>query len=302
MRTVVLILAALVLISCAPAKRTSPFIDPSLETLVPSDTVFILGANIDAIKNTPVYQKLLSQMDLPQLNQFTEQTGLDPRKDLSQVISVSNGKTGLLMARGKFSEGDLEPRLEAKGAKRFGYKGYNFFGDERGAVLFINSSTAVAGETAELRRVIDQRNATDHGLPPALRDQIRVLPATDQVWAALIGGIQGMNFGIPRDSNLGNVLGVLQGIQSIRLGIDLRNGFDAQAAATCRTERDAKRVHDMVKGVVGIGRLSTPDSQPEMLKLYDAIKVTQQQAQTDVTAQIPADQVDHFLDLWIKKK
>ena len=115
--------ALLALGSCTRASRTSPFIDPDLEALVPSDTVFILGANVDAIKNTAVYQKLLSQVDLPQLNQFAEQTGLDPRKDLSQVISVSNGKTGMLMARGKFSQRDLEPRLEAKGAKRFAYKG-----------------------------------------------------------------------------------------------------------------------------------------------------------------------------------
>jgi hypothetical protein len=302
MRALPLFLAALVLCSCTPGKRSSPFIDPVLEMLVPSDTIFLLGANLDAIKNTPVYQKLLSQLDLPQLNQFAKQTGLDPRKDLAQVISVSNGKTGMLMARGKFSQGDLEPRLEAQGAKRFGYKGYNLFGNDQGAVLFINSSTAIAGATPELERMIDHRNAPDQGLPAALRDQIRALPATDQVWAVLIGGFQGLNIGVPPDSNLGSALQVLQGIQTVRLGIDLRNGFDAQAQARCLTDRDAKRVHDMVKGIVGIGRLSTPDNQPELLKLYDAIKVTQEQNHTDVTAQIPAGQVDHFLDLWMKKK
>jgi hypothetical protein len=122
------------------------------------------------------------------------------------------------------------------------------------------------------------------------------------VWAALIGGLQGRSLGIPTESNLGNILQVLQGIETVRLGIDLRDGFDAQAAATCRTEREAKRVHDMVKGIVGIGRLSTPDNQPELLKLYDAIQVTQAQNRTDVAARIPSAQVDHFLSLWMKKK
>jgi hypothetical protein len=270
--------------------------------LVPADAVFIIGANVEAIKNTPVYQKLLSQVDLPQLNQFTQQTGLDPRKDLRQLISVSNGKTGMLMARGSFNESDLARRLEGRGAKKIGYKGYNLFGDERGAVLFVNASTAVAGGTEELRRLIDERNTPGRGMPAALRDQIRALPETDQVWAAMRGGLQGMNVGVPPDSNLGNALQALRGIDSIRLGIDLRSGFDAQADATCQTERDAKHVHDMVKGLVGIGRLSTPDNQPEMLKLYDAIKVTQQQNHADVTAQIPTEQVDRFLDLWMKKK
>jgi hypothetical protein len=302
MKLCAILLAALFLSSCTSSHRGSPFIDPVLEMLVPADAVFIIGANVEAIKNTPVYQKLLSQVDLPQLNQFTQQTGLDPRKDLRQLISVSNGKTGILMARGSFNESDLARRLEGRGAKKIGYKGYNLFGDERGAVLFVNASTAVAGGTEELRRLIDQRDTPGRGLPPALRDQIRALPATDQVWAAMRGGLQGMNVGVPPDSNLGNVLQALRGIDSIRLGIDLRSGFDAQADATCQTERDAKHVHDMVKGLVGIGRLSTPDNQPELLKLYDAIKVTQEQNHTDVTAQIPTEQVDRFLDLWMKKK
>ena len=302
MKTYAFVFAAICLSSCSSARRGSPFIDPAIEMLVPADTIFIIGANVDAIKNTPVYQKLLSQVDLPQLNEFTQQTGLDPRRDLQQLVSVSNGKTGVLMARGNFKEGDLGPRLEAKGAKRLGYKGFNMFGDERGAVLFVNASTAAAGATDELRRMIDQRNTPERGLPPALRDQIRALPETDQIWAALTGGLQGINVGVPQDSNLGSILQALRGIQTIRLGIDLRSGFDAQADATCQTERDAKHVHDMVKGLVGIGRLSTPDNQPEMLKLYDAIKVTQQQNHADVTAQIPTEQVDRFLDLWMKKK
>jgi len=302
MKSCAILLAAIFLSSCTSVRHGSPFIDPALEMLIPADAVFIIGANVDEIKNTPVYQKLLSQVDLPQLNQFTQQTGLDPRKDLRQLISVSNGKTGLLMARGNFSEGDLAPKLEAKGAKRIDYKGYNMFGNDQGAVVFMNASTAVAGATPELRQMIDQRNTPARGLPPALRDQIRVLPANDQIWAALTGGLQGMNVGVPQESNLGSVLQALRGIISIRLGIDLRNGFDAQAEATCQTERDAKHVHDMVKGLVGIGRLSTPDNQPEMLKLYDAIKVTQQQNHADVTADIPTEQVDRFLDLWMKKK
>jgi hypothetical protein len=38
-----------------------------------------------------------------------------------------------------------------------------------------------------------------------------------------------------------------------------------------------------------------------MLKLYDAIQVTQQQTQTKVTADVPQDLADRFLDLWLKK-
>jgi hypothetical protein len=69
----------------------------------------------------------------------------------------------------------------------------------------------------------------------------------------------------------------------------------------CKTERDAKFVHDLVRALIGLGRLNTPVNQPELLKLYDAIQVTQQQAQTKATADVPQALVDKFLDLWLKK-
>lgn len=303
MRALPTLLAVLALCACGPKKQDGLlFIDPTLEALIPSDAVFVVGANIDAIRDTPVYQRLLSQMDLPQLNQFTKQTGIDPRKDLQHVISVSNGKTGLLLARGKFNQHEVETRLQSEGAGRFDYKGQNLFGNDRGAVTFLDSSTAVAGPTPDIRQLIDRRGQPGQGLPPVLRDQLKALPATDQIWAALAGGIAGLNVGIPENSNLGGLLRMFQGLQTVRLGVDIRNGLDAQAAATCQTERDAKRVHDAVKGIVGIGRLSTPDNQPDLLKLYDAIQVTQNKAQTDVTAHIAPELVDHFVDLWLKRK
>jgi hypothetical protein len=53
--------------------------------------------------------------------------------------------------------------------------------------------------------------------------------------------------------------------------------------------------------LVGFGRLRTPVNQPDLLKLYDAIQVTQQLAQTKVTADVPQQLADKFLDLWLKK-
>jgi len=300
-RAVWVAVACLALGSCQPKKQESLRIDPSLEAMIPAGTVFIAGADIDAIRDTPVYQKLLGRMPLPQLDEFTRQTGLDPRKDLSSVISCTNGKTGLLMARGKFNIGDLEKRLETRGAKRSTYKNRNLFGDERMAIYFMNGTTALAGSESDLRSLIDQGSGGGRGLPPALRDLIRTIPANDQIWAALTGGLQGLNIGIPPNSNLENIVNALQSIDTATVGMDLSKGFDLTAAVTCRTERDAKFVHDMVRGMVGLGRLNTPDNHPEFLKLYDAIKVTQNQTHAQVTAEIPADLADRFMDLWLKR-
>ena len=289
----------LVLAGCQAKKSESLHVDPALESLVPADTVFVAGANIDAIRDTPVYQKLLSRMPLPQLDEFSRRTGLDPRKDLSEVLSSTNGKTGLLLARGKFRPQDVEARLEANGAKRFAYKKFSLFGEERASIFFLNASTAIAGPAADLRSIIDRAGA--RGLPASLRDLLKSLPADDQIYAALAGGLEGLNLAIQQDSNLGNIANVLRAMESATLGMDLRSGIAVTARVTSKTERDAKFVHDMVKGIVGLGRLNTPDGHPELLRLYDAIQVTQQQTLTKVTADIPSDLADRFLDLWLKR-
>jgi hypothetical protein len=287
------------LAGCQAKKTGAIRIDPALEALIPADTVFLVGGNIDAVRETTVYQKLLSRVPLTQLDEFTRQTGLDPRKDLAQVLSCSNGKNGVLMARGKFNIPDIEKRLKARGASLTSYKNHDLFESQRLSFLFLNSSTALVGQAADLHSILDRGSAG--GLPPALRDVVRTIPGNDQVWAALTGGVQSLNLAVPRDSNLANIVSALKSIDTATIGMDLSSGIGLNVQVACKTERDAKFVHDMLKGVVGIGRLNTPDNHPEFLQLYDAIQITVQQNHAQVTAQIPADLADRFLDLWLKK-
>src|SRR5581483_11490851 len=147
---------ALTLAGCHTSSTTkvgSVTIDRTLESLVPPDTIFMMGANVDAIRNTAVYQKHI---------------GIDPRKDISEVLSMTDGKSGVLMVRGKFNPADIEAKLEKEGAQKIPYKGHNLLGDERNAVMFFDEKTAVAGPSAALKGIIDDHEKGHHGLPPEL--------------------------------------------------------------------------------------------------------------------------------------
>ena len=284
----------LALAGCQAKKSASLHIDPNLESLVPDDTVAVVGANLDAVRGAAVYQKLQARLPLAPLEEFSRRTGLDPRKDLSQALFCWDGKHGLLLARGKFRTADLEAHLKSNGAAQFDYKSAHLFGNERSAVVFLDDSTAAAGPAAQLRALID-RGASGHGLPPPLADLLRALPGNDQIYAALIGGLQGLELSAPNAGILGNLSQVLQAVDTAALGLDLNPGLDVILRVNSKTERDAKFVHDMVRGLVGFGRLNAPENQPELLKLYDAIQVTQQQTLTVIKADVPADQVDRVL-------
>jgi hypothetical protein len=299
-RVALLLGVVCLLAGCQAKQSASLHVSPALEASVPSDTVVVLGLNLAAIRNTSVYQKLITRVPLPQLDRFAQQTGLDPRKDLSEVLLCSNGKDALLLVRGQFRISDLEARLKSNGGTASNYKGHALFGDDRASVVFLDDSTAAGGTTPAIHALLDQPNAA-RGLPVALRDLLRTLPAGDQVYAALTGGIENLNLPLPRGGNLGNVMQALRSVDSATLGMDLSKGIDAIAVVNCSTERDAKFIHDLLRGLIGFGRLNTPDNQPDLLKLYDSIQVTQQQAQTKATADVPQDLTDKFLDLWLKK-
>ena len=264
-------LACLLLTACQPKQSASLHVSPSLEALVPADTMVVLGVNLATLRDTTIYQKLLTRVPLPQLDSFAQQTGLDPRKDLSEILFSSNGKNALLLVRGKFRLADLQARFKSKGVTPSNYKGHDLFGDDRGAVTFLDDSTAAAGTTSDIHALLDQMNGSGRGLPIPLRDLLRTLPEGDQVYAALTGGVENLNLPLPREGNLGNILQALRSVQSATLGMNLSKGIDAIAVVNCNTERDAKFVHDLVRGLVGFGRLNTPDNQPDLLKLYDAI-------------------------------
>ena len=70
-----------------PVARSS--VDPALATLVPADTAILVGAKLDKLRETPTYQKHFSQMSLPRLDDFARETGLDPRKDVWEVLFAS---------------------------------------------------------------------------------------------------------------------------------------------------------------------------------------------------------------------
>ncbi len=238
---------------------------------------------------------------MPQLDEFEKQTGLDPRKDLSEVLLCSNGKTALLLVRGKFRIADLEARFKIEGRH-----------SRRSTKDTL--CTAMSGPPSIFSTI--PRLPPDHP-PSCARLSIDPVPdgvfrrtfaiccarcpASDQVYAALTGGLEHLNLPLPREGNLGNILEALRSVDSATLGMNLSKGIDAVAAVNCNTERDAKFVHDLVRGLVGFGRLNTPrqsarDAQALRCHSGDAAAATDQG-----DGEYSAELADRFIDLWREK-
>jgi hypothetical protein len=286
----------MILAGCARKSAPGPKVDPALATLVPEDTTLLVGTRLEALEKTPVYQKYLADRKFPQVEDFAKQTGLDPQKDLWELLFVSNGKNNVLLGRGKFAN-EMEPRLEKGGAKRFGYKGYNLIGDEKAAVVFISSSTAAMGATESLRYLLDQRG-TSKGPPPALAALMKDIPADAQFWAAYTGGPVDLGF----TGNLANINKLVGSIQTGSVYFDLRTGLNGVASGECSTNQDAEEVQGALKAFIGLGRLNTPANQPQMQAAWDGLRTTLQDKRVKLYIDVPQNVVDQFLALWMGRR
>jgi hypothetical protein len=293
-----IVLCALLLVSAGCTRKTplGPKIDPALATLIPEDTTLLVGTRLEALEKTPVYQKYLADRTFPQVEEFAKQTGLDPKKDLWELLFVSDGKNNVLLGRGKFAN-EMEPRLEKGGAKRFGYKGYNLIGDEKAAVVFISSTTAAMGPTESLRYLLDQRG-TSKGSPPALTALMKDIPQDAQFWAVYDGG----PVDLPFTGNLANITRFIKSIQTGSVYFDLRTGLNGVASGDCSTDQGAEEVQGALKAFIGLGRLNTPANQPQMQAAWDGLRTTLQDKRVKLYIDVPQNVVDQFLALWMGRK
>jgi hypothetical protein len=285
---------ALALTACAH-KQAGAKVDPSLNTLVPSDTVLLAGTRLEALLKTPIYQRNFAKQQFPQIDEFAQRTGLDPRKDLWELLYVSNGHNGVLLGRGKFGDEMMMPKFEKEGMQTTSYKGATLVGNDRGAMFLINPTTAALGDIPSLHLFIDHRE-TAHGPPAPMLELLREIPPEAQFWGVYAGG----PIHLPLDNSLlSNLNKLLSTIQTGTLYFDLRTGISSVASATCANEDGAQEVAGALKALIGLGRLNVPKNQPDLAQVYDSIRVTQESNRVKLHIDVPEAMADKFLRVWL---
>lgn len=291
---VFLVAGLLAAAGCSRVTTKGIIVDSSFEPFIPVDTKALAGVQLAKLEAAPLYHSHKEQLNLPQLQAFSERTGLDPTRDLSAVLITWDGKHALLMARGHFSQSKVGPKLESLGARRLSYKKYTLFGNDNKSLVFLHDGLAIAGPSQSLRDLIDERDKSHAGLPVELRHQLETIPKADQIWAVSRGGlpVSGIPLRSDIDSALSNIVGF---ISSTAMGIGIDTGIHLQADLTCISDQGAQRVRDALRGGIGLARLTTKDNQLGLLRLYDSVRVDQDNSVIQVRANLAPDLADQLL-------
>jgi len=275
------LIAAAALAACSRSPQADGvFLDPGLATLIPADTMLMVGTRIDLLAKTRIFQERLAKV--PAVQEFQRRTNVNPQKDLWQLLFVSNGRQGFLLGRGKFADELMAPDLSRPGVQRFSYKGLMLFGDEREALLFINSSTAAIGETAVLRSLVDQRAAMT-GPPARITALMKEIPREAHLWGVYTGGpVQ-----LPLTGNMANVNKMLGMVESGDFYFDLSKGVIGLATAV---SSQAQQLQDSLNGLIGLAKMAAPNNQA----LFEGIRVDREDRRVRVAIDAPPELLEFF--------
>jgi hypothetical protein len=291
--------ALLLLAGCSKVPPAGPRIDPALAVFIPADTVQMAGARVDVIVKTPVYQKYLANRNvISRVQDLTALTGINPTKDLWELLSVSNGQQAAMLGHGMFSD-EGEPKLQKKGDNRFGYKGFTLIGNDDNAILLVNQTVMATGATAELKAMVDAHEKSA-GPPPAMAALLARMPSTAQIWAAYAGG-KLMPSVDPRgnsgNNNLSNINKMIGLIQTGTLYLDLTNGLNGLADGTAGSDSNAEELESGLRALIGFGRLAVPPNQPDGQKIFDGLRPTREGREVKLHIDEAEDLVDKLMKM-----
>lgn len=271
MKKLLVVVAALALAAC---KKTSggALVDPALSVLVPADTTMLVGIRVEDLLKTPIYKKYLADRTLAPLDDFSKQFAIDPRKDIWELLFISNGKENVILGRGRFpSEPEQRFPSELQGATRTSYRGYNLIGNDQTSLVLIGATVAGVGDTAGLKRILDARAQTN-GPPAVLAARMKEVPVTAGFWSAYAGSPISVPEGA--SANVGNMVKILNSIQSGAFYMDLRTAVSGKATGIAATDAGAKELHDSLRGLLGLGRLMGAKDDVKLQRLFDGLRVT----------------------------
>ncbi len=207
---------------------------------------------LDHLRETPFYEKHAASGRLPGLSDFVKRTGTSP-DDIWEILAALNGLSAVLMARGKFSETGMEPRLAWEGATRSSYKGYLLVQDGNAAITFMNATTVVAGPPNRVKDVIDLRSDSA-GPPTALLALTESIDRSNQIWAVSTGGFAPAE---PRQGVVANLDRLLRSVKNLKAMANLRDRLVFQAVGECETPDAAEKLQSTLKTMVGLARFAT---------------------------------------------
>ncbi len=267
--------------------------DNVLEKMVPPGTTSLVGARMDLLKTTAFYRQMVAAQKLPQIDKFAQESGFDPRRDVRELLYAEALEGSVLLARGNFhvNEAMLKSGIVIRHGK------YKIISQGTNGLCILDPSLAVAGEIHAIKAALDEWTSGKHTAAQPLLAHLKAVEESSQLWGYSQGAAGFLANNIPKTNTGIDFSQILRGLDDTWFQADFAAGLRTEIHGTTATEKDAMNLRDTVKGLVGLGRLYTPDKQPELVRLWDGILVEQVNRSITLHADIAQDLIERLIQM-----
>jgi hypothetical protein len=287
--------------------------DPALLQMVMPDSQVVAGLQVTQAKGSLFGQYVLSHLSVndTKLEEFTAQTGFDPRYDVSELVIASNWKSStpdnrwLVLAHGTFNVAKITTAAQANGSVPNVYQGVNLLthaapssSQVATALAFLNPTTALAGDVASVKAAIDRKQSnapTDSNV----FSKAQQVSANNDFWFVTLVPLSNFSGAIP-DPNLS---GAMQGnlfaaINQASGGVRFGDTVTISAEAVTRSEKDAQALVDVVKFFAGLVQLNKQNNPVagQVATLLDTLQTSTAGNTTSISLAIPEQQLEQLLN------
>jgi hypothetical protein len=265
--------------------------DPQLLNLVMPDAAVIAGVNVQQAEGTQFGQFILNQLQTQDahMQQLVALTGFDPRKDVTELLVVSNGgphsKVGLALARGTFDIGMITAAATVAGGVTESYNGVTILESPKHSdcgMVFLSPTLVIAGDLTSVKAAID-RQKTPQPLPAALLVQINQWSTTEDAW--VITTVPPSTL-VPAGAPSNPLVNASQNVKSAAGGVKFGANVVFTGQATCDTAQNATTLGDVVKLLINIAQMQSSQNATSAA-LIKSVTVSTNGNVLDISASLP---------------
>ena len=266
---------------------------------IPGDSAVVAYADVRAIMDSEFRARLKQALPMHERGQeeFQRHTGIDIERDIDYVVAAMTGlptqghPAGLVVARGRFNDAQLETLAREHGGAVEDYRGKRLIsmtkGDGSGSLAFLEPGLVAVGESSAIRKAIDaQMSASSITANAEMMDLVRDIERTNNTWAVGRFDVLASQAKLPDQ-----VARQIPAVKWFAAAGHINGGITGTLRAEAKDDQSAENLRDVVRGLLALGRMHA-QADPKAAPLIESLQLTGGGKTVQLSFTVPAELLD----------
>jgi hypothetical protein len=262
---------------------------------VPADAAVVAYADVRSIMDSDLRQRLKAAMPMQEQGQaeFQAQTGIDIEKDIDYIVAAASGvgqnPDGLVVARGRFNDTQLEALALEHGGQVEEYKGKRLINSPENdghqmSLAFLEAGLVAIGTKATVQRAIDAQ-LSSHSITnnSEMMDLVGEIGNTSNAWAVGRFDTIAQQASLPTE-----IASKMPPIKWFAASGHVNGGISGVLRAEANDDESAELLRRQVSGALAFGEM-IGKSDPKVAAMISSLQLSGSGKTVAISFTVPAE-------------